>query len=337
MGGLTLNYFLRRLGMFLLTVWLGSTIIFIVPRLAPGDPVSANVGRIIAQGGSVENADELIEKWRADFGLDEPVPVQYIRYLGNLVTFNTGPSFTFLPAQVSELVGAAAPWTIGLLVLSTLISFVLGNTIGAVLAWRRTPKWIRRVLPVTMTFTAIPPFMLGIVLVSLFSFQLGLLPDGGAFDARNVEPGLNPEFIGSVIQHGILPAMAIVLTSMGYWALGMRGMMITIDGQDYMVLAEAKGLHPSRVFLRYGIRNGILPQFTALALTMGSLAAGAVIIEVIFTYPGMGFLLYQAILNSDFNLIQGIVFYLILGVAFAVFAIDILYPIIDPRITYERG
>lgn len=337
MGGLTPRYFLRRLGMFLLTVWLGATIIFVVPRLAPGDPISANVGRIIAQGGSVENADELIAQWRAEFGLDEHVVIQYFRYLGNLATFNTGPSFTFLPAQVSELVGNAAPWTLGLLVLSTLLSFVLGNAIGALLAWRKTPRWVRRILPVSMTFTAIPPFMLGIILVSLFSFQLGWLPDGGAYDARNVEAGFNLPFIISVLQHGTLPALAIVLTSMGYWALGMRGMMITIDGQDYMVLAEAKGLRPSRVFLRYGIRNGILPQFTALALTMGSLAAGAVIIEVIFTYPGMGFLLYQAILNSDFNLIQGIVYYLILGVAFAVFVIDILYPIIDPRITYERG
>jgi len=336
MGGLTREYVLRRIGMFLLTVWLGATIIFIVPRLAPGDPVTATIGRMIAQGGSVENADEMIEAWRERFGLDDSVGVQYVRYLGNLATFNTGFSLAFFPAEVDDLVARAAPWTIGLLILSTLISFIVGNAIGALIAWRPTPKWVRQVLPLTITFTAIPPFMLGILLMFLFAFQLEWLPFAGAY-GRGVTPGWNIPFILSALKHGILPALAIVLTSMGFWALGMRGMMITMDGQDYMVLAEAKGLRSSRIFMWYGIRNGILPQMTALALTLGSIAAGSVIVEVMFTYPGMGFLLYQGILNSDFNLIQGIVFYLILGVSLAVLIIDLLYPIIDPRITYERS
>ena len=336
MGGLTREYVLRRIGMFLLTVWLGATIIFIVPRLAPGDPVTATIGRMIAQGGSVENADEMIEAWRERFGLDDSIGVQYVRYLGNLATFNTGFSLAFFPAEVDELVARSAPWTIGLLILATIISFIVGNTIGALIAWRPTPKWVRQVLPLTITFTAIPPFMLGILLIFLFAFQLEWLPFAGAY-GRGITPGWNFPFILSALKHGVLPALAIVLTSMGFWALGMRGMMITMDGQDYMVLAEAKGLRSSRIFMWYGIRNGILPQMTALALTLGSIAAGSVIVEVIFTYPGMGFLLYQGILNSDFNLIQGIVFYLILGVSLAVLIIDLLYPIIDPRITYERS
>ncbi|WP_420640743.1 ABC transporter permease [Candidatus Leptofilum sp.] len=336
MGGLNREYVLKRLGMFLLTVWLGATIIFIVPRLAPGDPVTATIGRMISQGGSVENADAMIEAWRERFGLDAPVHIQYIRYLGNLATFNTGPSLAFFPAEVDDLVARAAPWTLGLLLIATLFSFIIGNVVGALIAWRPTPRWIRRLLPLTITFTAIPPFMLGILLIFLFAFQLEWLPFTGAY-GRGITPGWNLEFIGSAIQHGILPALAIVLTSMGFWALGMRGMMITMDGQDYMVLAEAKGLRSSRIFMWYGIRNGILPQMTALALTLGSIAAGSVIVEVIFTYPGMGFLLYQGILNSDFNLIQGIVFYLILGVSLAVLIIDLLYPLIDPRITYERS
>jgi peptide/nickel transport system permease protein len=178
--------------------------------------------------------------------------------------------------------------------------------------------------------------MLGILLIYLFAFQLDWFPFSGAY-ASGLTPGLNLPFILSALEHAVLPALAIVLTSMGFWALGMRGMMITIDGQDYMVLAEAKGLKSNRVFLRYGIRNGILPQMTALALTIGSLAAGSVIVEYIFTYPGMGYLLYQGIINSDFNLVQGIVFYLILGVSLAVLIIDLAYPLIDPRITYQRS
>ncbi len=336
MGGLTIEYVLKRIGMFLLTVWLGATIIFIVPRLAPGDPVTAMIGRMITQGSTVENADEMIEAWKARFGLDDPLPIQYVKYLGNLATFDTGFSLAFFPAQVDDLVFRAMPWTIGLLILATIFSFIIGNLVGALIAWRPTPGWIRRLLPLTITFTAIPPFMLGILLIYLFAFQVEWFPFAGAYE-RGTSPGLNLDFIMSVIQHGTLPALAIVLTTMGFWALGMRGMMITIDGQDYMVLAQAKGLRPSRVFFRYGIRNGVLPQLTALALTLGSIASGSVIVEVIFTYPGMGFLLYQGILNSDFNLIQGIVFYLILGVSLAVLIIDLSYPLIDPRISYEKG
>lgn len=335
MGGLTREYVLRRIGMFLITVWLGSTVIFIVPRLAPGDPITATIGRMIAQGGSVENADQMIEAWKARFGLDAPLYIQYFRYLGNLARFDTGFSLAFFPAEVDTLVRRAAPWTLGLLTFATLISFLLGNLIGALIAWRPAPQWLRNILPSTIVFTAIPPFMLGIILIYLFAFQVEWLPFAGAY-GRGITPGWNLEFIGSAIRHAILPAFSIVLTTMGFWALGMRGMMITIDGQDYMILAEAKGLRPRRQFVRYGIRNGILPQMTALALTLGSIAAGSVIVEVIFAYPGLGFLLYQGILNSDFNLIQGVVFYIILGVSLAVLAIDLAYPLIDPRITYEK-
>ncbi len=333
--GLSTKYVLQRIGMFLLTLWLGATIIFIVPRLAPGDPVTATVGRMIAQGGSVENSDELIRAWQERFGLDQPVPVQYVRYLGNLATFNTGYSLAFFPAEVDDLVARAMPWTIFLVVVATVVSFFLGNMVGALMAWRPTPSWLRRILPLTILFTAIPPFMLGILLIYVFAFQLEWLPFAGAY-GRGLTPGFNLPFILSAIKHAILPATAIILTTMGFWALGMRGMMITIDGQDYMVLAEIKGLRPRRVFSRYGVRNGILPQVTALALTLGSIAAGSVIVEYIFTYPGMGYLLYQGIINSDFNLVQGVVFYLILGVSLAVLILDLSYPLIDPRISYKK-
>ncbi len=178
--------------------------------------------------------------------------------------------------------------------------------------------------------------MLGILLIYVFAFGLGWFPPSGGY-ARGTTIGLNWPFIRGVIHHGMLPAIAIVITSMGFWALGMRGMMITNDGEDYMLLAQAKGLRARRIFWVYGMRNSMLPQFTALALTLGLIAGGAVLVEYIFAYPGMGYLLYLGIVNNDYTLIQGIVVILILGTATAVLILDLILPFIDPRITYGKG
>ena len=336
MGGLTKEYVLKRFGMFLLTVWLGTTIIFIVPRLAPGDPVQAMLGRMLAEGTNVENADLLVLAYRQRFGLDQPLIVQYFRYLYNSATFNTGYSLAFFPSQVDAMVARAIPWTLSLLFVALIISFIIGNTVGALLAWRRTPRLAKWLLPISLTFTSIPAYMVGIMLLFVFAFQLDWLPFAGNY-ARGLSPGWNWSFVVSVLKHALLPASSIILVSMGAWALGMRGMMITTDGEDYMILAEAKGLSPTRIFFRYGVRNAILPQVTAFGVALGALAGGSVLVEVIFTYPGMGNLLFQGILNSDFTLIQGIVFYVIVGVSIAVLILDLTYPLIDPRITYQRS
>jgi peptide/nickel transport system permease protein len=337
MGGLTKGYILKRLGMFFLTVWLGTTLIFIVPRLAPGDPVAAMISRMSAQAGRVENSAEMIEAWRARFGLDAPMPIQYLRYLRNVATFDLGYSLSSFPSKVEDLVSRSLPWTLGLLSLATIISFILGNTIGALMAWRRSPALVRALLPMTLTFTSIPPFMLGILLLGVFVFGLNWLPLPSGGYERGVTPGLNWDFLVSVVRNGTLPAFAVVLYSMGFWALGMRGMMVTTDGEDYMILAQAKGLRPWRIFFLYGVRNSILPQVTALALSLGTIAGGSLIVEYVFNYPGLGYLLYLGIVNGDYSLIQGIVFFVIVGVAFTVLVIDFLYPLIDPRITYQRG
>ncbi|MEA3334312.1 MAG: ABC transporter permease [Chloroflexota bacterium] len=333
---MSLPYILKRLGMWFITIWLGATIIFFVPRLAPGDPVAAMVSRLSAQAGFVEGSAQMIEAWRVRFGLDEPLLIQYFNYLKNLATFDMGYSLASFPSRVNDMVADALPWTIGLLTIATLISFVLGNIIGALMAWRRTPSAVRSLLPVSLTFTSIPFFMFGILLIYIFAFGLGWFPPSGGY-GRGVEVGFNWEFIKSVIYHGTLPVIAIVVTSMGFWALGMRGMMITNDGEDYMILAEAKGLKPRRVFWRYGMRNSILPQITALALSLGLIAGGSTLVEYIFAYPGVGYLLYLGIVNNDYSLIQGIVFIMIVGTATAVLILDLLLPMVDPRITYQRG
>ena len=207
--------------------------------------------------------------------------------------------------------------------------------IGALLGWRKTPSLLKNLLPLSMTFTSVPFFMLGILLIYLFGFGLRIFPISGGY-GRDVTQGWNWPFIKDVIYHGMLPALAIIIASMGYWALGMRGMMITNEGEDYMILAQAKGLAASRIFWRYGVRNAILPQVTALALSMGGIVGGAVLVEYLFAYPGMGYLLYQGIVNNDYTVIQGIVMMLIVATATAVLIIDLIYPLIDPRITYQK-
>jgi peptide/nickel transport system permease protein len=337
MHGITPAYILRRLGMFVFTIWLGATLIFIIPRLAPGDPVAAMISRMSAQSGYVENSAMIIEKWRTRFGLDDPWYIQYGRYLRNVVTFDLGYSLASFPSRVDEMIARALPWTVGLLTVAVILSFIIGNTVGAILGWRRTPEWIKQLLPATMIFTSIPYFMLGILLIYIFVFGLRWFPaPSGAYNS-SLPRGFNWPFILSIIHHGALPALSVVLASMGFWALGMRGMMITNEGEDYMILADAKGLRPRRVFWLYGVRNSVLPQVTALALSLGGIVGGATLVEYIFAYPGVGYLLYQGIVTNDYTLMQGIVFLLIVCTATAVLILDLLYPFIDPRITYERG
>ena len=334
MGSFSLNYLLRRLLVFFLTVWVAATLIFIIPRLAPGDPIGAMIARMSRQEGFVENADLIIEAWRKRFGLDDPLHVQYFRFIGNTLRLDLGYSLANFPAKVSELVGRALPWTIGLVGIATVIFFTVGNLCGALLAWKRTPKLLKVMIPISMTFTSVPPALFSLLLVYIFGFLLPIFPQVGAY-GRGMIPEFTLEFFGSVLYHGFLPAMSIVLVTFGFWALGMRGMMVTIEGEDYMILAQAKGLKPFYVLYRYMIRNAILPQMTALAVSIGTLVNGSVLVEIMFTYNGMGSLIYSGIANQDFGLIQGTSFILIVTSALAVLIIDLTYPLIDPRISLE--
>lgn len=333
MGKIPRSYLLRRLGIFFLTIWFAATLIFIIPRLAPGDPISAMVGDMQTAGSDTENSEAIIEGWQARFGLDEPVPVQYIRYLGNLVTLDFGYSINDFPTPVSEIIARALPWTLGLLVVAMVLTFLIGNVLGALMVWTGTPRLMKAVIPLGMVFTSIPSILAALFLLYFFAFVFGWFPDSNAYAVGEIEPGLTLEFIGSVIYHGTLPALAIIMVSFGYWALGMRGMMITVEGEDYMHLARAKGLNPFYVLYRYMIRNAILPQITAFAITLGTLVSGQVLVEYVFQYPGMGRVIYDNILARDFPVIQGTAFFLILMTSLAVLFVDLLYPYIDPRIS----
>lgn len=328
-------YLARRLLTFLLIVWVAATLNFIIPRLAPGDPVAAMLGRMAQQGASVEGSAQIIERYREQFGLNEPEMVQYFKYLAALARLDLGLSLSNFPTPVVDIILRSLPWTIGLLVAATLIAFTLGTLLGALLIWRTTPKFIKVLLPPLTVLAAIPYYLLAIILLYLLAFYWNLFPVGGTTRIGSTDE-LNLTTLLDVAYHSILPALSIVLSALGGWMLGMRAMMVGVIGADYLTLAEAKGLKQRRIFLRYALRNAILPQVTGLAISLGSIVSGAVLVEVIFSYPGVGFLLYRAIQNADYTLIQGITFILVLSVGVAILILDLIYPILDPRITYQR-
>jgi peptide/nickel transport system permease protein len=336
MSGLSSGYIAQRLLMWLLTIWIGVTLTFAIPRLGKSDPTTAMVLRMMNMRGYVENADEIIEAYKTSFGLNDPWHIQYIRYLGHVIRFDYGFSFAKFPTAAWDIVTPALPWTLILLSVASVLSFLIGVTVGSLMGWRKTPGWLQSILPASLTFTSIPYFMFGILLISIFAFKLHWLPATGGY-SRDVDPGWNLPFIKDVIAHAILPLISIVLTSMGGWALGMRGLMIGVNNEDYFLLAQAKGLSPARVFFRYGIRNAILPALTAFALGLGALVGGSTLVEWIFAYPGTGYSLYRAIQEQDYTVIQTITNLMIVITATGVLIMDLLYPLIDPRITFRRS
>ena len=233
-----------------------------------------------------EDYEALIETYNSKFGLDRPLVLQYLTYLSSAARFDFGNSITKYPARVSELVNQAMPWSIGLLVTSTLLAFVVGTLGGAVLAWQYGPKTaFELILPPFFLLAAVPYYLLGLILIWLLAFQAKLLPLGGGYAPTTLPDWSDFGFLFEVFKHSLLPALSIVLASIGFWALGMRSMMITMQGEDYMLQAEAKGLTKTRSFLRYGVRNAVLPQTTALALTLPHVVSGAILVERIFGYP----------------------------------------------------
>ncbi|MDJ0627519.1 MAG: ABC transporter permease [Rhodobacter sp.] len=328
------KYLVNRLVTLFLTVWIAATLIWIIPRLSPVDPADIMLGRMAAGAGAVENADAILEQLKENFGLNDPLVVQYVKYLKNIVLFDFGLSTATFPTKVSSLIARALPWTLGLMLLSLVITFFIGNLLGALMVWSHSPRLVRVAIPAAMVFTSIPPILSGLLLMWVFAAKLRWFPLTGAY-GLTVEPGWNWAFVQSVLHHGFLPALSIVIVTFGFWALGMRGLMITVQGEDYVKLAEAKGLRPRYILYKYMIRNAILPQITAFALKIGLLIAGQVLVERIFAYNGMGKLLYDAILDQDFPVIQGVSFVIILMTAVSVFLVDLVYPFIDPRIRHE--
>ena len=331
-------YIAKRVGTFLLIIWLAATVNFFLPRLGGENPVAQKLMQTAALGGNLHaGMQDMVKEYEAKFGLNRPLWAQYLTYLADMSRFDFNYSIASYPRKVTDMIWEGLPWTIALLTVTTLISFVIGNLLGAFQAWPGAPLWLQFVMPPLLALNAVPFFLLGLDARLHRRLQPAMAAALRRLHRRRhsaVEPSPSPS---TCSEHAILPSLAIILGSIGGWALGMRAMMVTTQGEDYVVFAEAKGLQPRTIFLHYGIRNAMLPQATALALVLGQLVSGAVLVEIIFGYPGIGTLLFQGIKGSDFFLVQGIVFILIIAIGLATLILDLVYPLLDPRIVYRRA
>ena len=325
-------YYIRRIFLFIIVIITAISLNFFLPRWTGQDPVQQKIVQLeIESGGGGGEKSELIESYRKKFGLDKSLADQYLTYVFSTIKLDFGYSISLYPSKVADLIGRALPWTLGLLTVSTLISFLVGSLVGAYLTWSRGKIILESVIPILFVFSAIPFYLLGLVLIWLFAFELSWFPLFGGYRPTTI-PDKSLKFFLEILEHSILPAFSIILAQSGFWALGMRSMMVTTKGEDYMTLAEAKGLSSKRIFFNYGVRNAILPQVTALALSLSHIISGAILVEIVFSYPGIGSLLYQGIKAFDYFIIQGVVFILVISIAFSMLLIDLIYPLIDPRV-----
>ena len=325
-----MRFLLRRAAFYLFTAWAAITINFFLPRMLKGDPITAYLAR---NQGKV--SPEAIESLRTLFGMDNPKPIwqQYLDYWALLFTGDLGRSLSKGLAPVTEVIATALPWTLGLVGVATILSFFIGTGVGTFIGWRRGTK-AEAVVPIATFLSTVPYFWLGLIVIALFSTTLRWFPASHAF-SKGAIPNLSFEFIGDVLYHAALPALTIVLTSLGGWILGMRNMMVTVLDEDYITVALAKGLSPRRVAVNYAARNAVLPQLSSFALSLGFIVGGTLIMELIFSYPGLGLRLFEATLAKDYPLMQGMFLVITLSVLVANIIADIVYAIMDPRTRQE--
>jgi peptide/nickel transport system permease protein len=322
-------HLLRRLGFYVLTAWAAVTVNFFIPHLMPGDPVQNLIAR--QQGKSSPQA---VEALRAQLGLtgNQSLWTEYLKYWDQLFHGNLGTSTSFFPASVGSVLGAALPWTITLVGVSTVISFLVGTIVGIVVAWRRG-SWLDGVLPVATFFQAVPYFFFALLVLILLGSDLGAFPISGGSDPK-LDVGLNWPFISSALYHGFLPMITIVVSSIAGWILGMRNMMVTTMDEDYVLVAQAKGL-PTRRVIGYAARNAILPSVSSFSLSLSFVVSGALLTEIVFSYPGIGFQLLGAVQAEDFPLLQGIFLVITFAVLAANLFADVVYAALDPRTRQE--
>ena len=320
----------RRLGFYLVTAIVAVSLDFLIPRLIPGNPVDAILAK--AQGQTFSQAT--IQALDEQFGVNTKASLwtQYTHFWNNVLHFDFGISISNGFASVSSVIAGAAWWTLGLVGVSTVISFVLGTTIGALIGWKRG-TWLDNLLPVVTFFQAAPYFFLAFLAVDLFALKLGWFPTEGAHGNLDF-PAFNWTFISDVLDHAVLPALTIVVASAAGWIVGMRNVMLTTMDEDYVLIAAAKGLQKGRV-IWYAARNAILPSVSGFALAIGFIVSGALLTEIVFSYPGLGSLLLQAVSNNDYELMQGLFLIITFTVLAANLIADFVYVFLDPRTRQE--
>jgi peptide/nickel transport system permease protein len=326
-----MSFILRRLAFYVVAAWVALTINFFIPRAMPGNAVQAIMSKFPNLQPSAYKAIQ------AMLGVGHPGSLwhQYVSYLGDVAHFNFGTSVSQYPATVSSLLGETIPWTLTLVGTATVIAFIVGTGLGIVAAWRRG-GWVDRTLPGLMFLQAIPYFFLALILLEVLAVSLHLFPIGQGF-SQTVIPGWNLPFIGSAVYHSILPAFTIVITSVAGWMLQMRNVMVTTIGEDYVLAGQAKGLPGRRVVLSYAARNAFLPQLQGFGLALGFVVSGALIMEIVFSYPGIGLLLLSAVSSNDYPLMQAIFLVITFAVLFANLIVDLIIVAVDPRARSREG
>lgn len=332
-----MGHILRRFGLYLLTLWAAISGTFLFFRLIPGNPIQAYTQNLAQNYVYNQHANQqIIAHYNKVFGLNGNLFDQYIHYLYQLViNHDLGPSLINYPTPAWTLIAKAMPWTLGLLLVATIIAWVLGVLLGAVVGWWRHNPISGGLTYVATAITHIPYYFVALLAVFYLGYTHEILPTSLAYDP-GIVVGFNWHFITSVVKHALLPACSIIFVGIFAWMLGMRTQMIMTLGEDYLSFAEAKGLRPNVVMRKYAMRNSFLPQVTGLAISLGAVFNGNVLVENLFKYPGLGHLLVQAIGNLDYNVIMGVTDLAIFGVLTGAFILDLIAPIIDPRIRRAR-
>jgi peptide/nickel transport system permease protein len=319
-----------RLAFYVFTAWAAVTINFFIPRLIPGNPVEALMSRFQGQIST-----QAIASLDVLFGVNnkQSLVSQYFTYVGQLFHGNLGISFTYFPTPVSSVLAQSLPWTIGLVGFTTVLSFLIGTTLGVIAGWRRG-SWADGLLPVTTFLSSIPYFWLGLIAIYVLAGPGSFFPSSGSFGS-DVVPGWTWGFVNSAIIHSLLPALTILISSMSGWILSMRNMMVTVSAEDYITVAHAKGLSERRVMMSYAARNALLPNVSGFALSLGFIVGGTLLVEIVFSYQGVGYQLFQAVGSQDYPLMQGIFLCITLAVLAANFLADLAYLALDPRTRKE--
>ncbi len=322
-----MRYLARRIGFLLVALWAALTVNFFIPRLMPGNPAEAMMARF--HGHVNPSAMHALE---VAFGINthESLVTAYWQYLGDTLQGNLGVSLLNFPLPVSTVIMRALPWSLGLVGVSTILGFVIGTALGAVAAWRRGGLLDSVMPPVFVVISAFPYFWIGLLSIWFFALTLGWFPLLGGY-SETVTPTFTWSFILDILDHAVLPSFTILITSIGGWILTMRNNMITVVAEDYVKMARAKGLKPRRILWQYAGRNALLPNLTGFAMSLGFVISGAILVEYVFNYPGIGFMLLQAVESEDYPLMQALFLLITLAVLIAIFLADIATALLDPR------
>jgi peptide/nickel transport system permease protein len=331
------RYLIPRFIQYLTLIFVGITVTFIIPRLSSTDPVEAQVSMMLARGSSLDpqSVDAMRTALRDLYGLSGSPVQQYFTFWSRLFQGDLGPSLGNFPTPVSKIIGQALPYTLRLLIPAVIISFLFGNLFGAMSSYYPENLGLNVIEVLGQAVRSIPYYIVAIVLLVVFSYFIPIFPFSGAYPIGTRPNWSSLAFIKTYIEHAVLPAATLVLVGFGGWFVGMKSLTSNIISEDYVVYAETAGLKKNKILVQYIMRTAMLPQLTALAMSLGTVFSGALIMEVVFGYPGIGSLAMRAVYSNDYSMIMGITIYSIVGVATAVFVIDLLYPFFDPRVRYQ--